>query len=265
MAIENMPEQDRTDRLRERAFADHARTVTTIESEERAAAQGFAARRAQAGQALQRELTLLDTRFSEAWKQMIAAGVAPQYRANPAATGKCTFGGRVPHGDAHDGSMPENFAGIDLSGAVRDTYEKIRAAGVPVAHVPGLGGIGLDVADPAHTRFNAQIAHDLPDCSAEDFEVQGYQVMIDNEGPAFRFSVTVWWRSRSIVEAPPLNPAALFDSLQQLKRESLLRHGGIIVDAGPTGSGKTMSVHELSGPVGGAHRAHRRAETGENR
>jgi hypothetical protein len=225
---------------RESALADHRRVVASIDLDEAAAKQDFAARRAKAEQTLQRELALLDARFCDAWKQMIVAGTAPQYKASRAAYGRCTFGGRVSHGQSQGSDAPQSFAGIDIVGAVLDTYQTIRRVGVPVAHVQGIGGIQVDPVGPAHTRFNATVYHDLPDCSAEDFEVNGYQVMIDDEGRGFRFSVAVDWKSKSIVEAPALNGAEVVAALTQRERETLLSSGGIIIDAGPTSSGKTL-------------------------
>ena len=55
--------------------------------------------------------------------------------------------------------------------------------------------------DAANKRFNAKVEHDLPECKGEDFEVIGYQMMIDDEGSTLRFSVRVWWKSKVIQNA----------------------------------------------------------------
>lgn len=186
--------------LRERAYAAHAQSLSVLEKDAGESTQHLAKRREKADSALKRDLALLDTRFSEAWKALIVAGTAPQYRANASAFGDCTFGGRVPRGEILGGSVPESFNGIDIQHAVLDTYDKLRLVGVPVAHIPGLGGLEIE-ADPSNKRFNAKVEHDLPECNGEEFEVIGYQVMIDDEGSTLRFSVRVWWKSKVIQHA----------------------------------------------------------------
>lgn len=186
--------------LRERAHAAHAQSLSVLEKDAGEATRNLAKGREKADSVLKRDLALLDTRFSEAWKALIVAGTAPQSRAKASAFGDCTFGGRVPRGEILGGSAPESFNGIDIQHAVLDTYEKLRLVGVPVAYIHGLGGLEIE-PDAANKRFNAKVEHDLPECKGEDFEVIGYQMMIDDEGSTLRFSVRVWWKSKVIQNA----------------------------------------------------------------
>lgn len=196
----NVTADDRNSRLRERVYAEHSRTLSLLDKDASDIAQDVGDRRRQADEILSRELALLATQFCEAWKLLIVAGTSPQYKAEPAAFGVCTFGGRVPRGEILGGSAPDSFDGIDIQHAVLDTYEKLRLVGVPVVHIPGIGGLETGkVTDASHDRFNAKVEHDLPDCSKEAFEVIGYQMMIHDEGQTLRFSVSVWWRSKDHV------------------------------------------------------------------